>query len=88
MLFGQSRGGCGALHAERTEKEFRRQDRLLRDVIREKVYRKISYDELAEKAGVGRCTVQKFVNSPQELRIDHLRKCCIAADIPLVISGE
>lgn len=70
------------------EKEFRRQDRLLRDVIREKVYRKISYDELAEKAGVGRCTVQKFVNSPQELRIDHLRKCCIAADIPLVISGE
>ncbi len=70
------------------EKEFRRQDRLLRDVIREKVYRKISYDDLAEKAGVGRCTVQKFVNHPERMRIDHLRKCCIAANIPLVISGE
>ncbi len=70
------------------EKDFRRQDRLLRDVIREKVLRKISYDELAEKAGVGRGTVQKFVNHPEQLRVEHLRKCCIAADIPLVISGE
>ena len=70
------------------EQDFRRQDRLLRDVIREKVLRKISYDELAAKAGVGRCTVQKFVNHPEQLRVEHLRKCCIAADIPLVISGE
>ena len=70
------------------EKDFRRQDRLLRDVIREKVLRKISYDELAAKAGGGRGTVQKFVNHPEQLRVEHLRKCCIAADIPLVISGE
>lgn len=70
------------------ENDFRRQDRVLRDVIREKVLRKISYDELAEKAGVGRSTVQKFVNHPEQLRVEHLRKCCIAADIPLVISGE
>lgn len=70
------------------QSEFRKQDRLLRDVIREKVYRKISYDELALAAGVGRCTVQKFVNAPETMRLDHLRKCCIAANIPLVISGE
>lgn len=70
------------------ENNFRRQDRVLRDVIREKVLRKISYDELAAKAGVGRSTVQKFVNHPEQLRVEHLRKCCIAADIPLVISGE
>ncbi|MBR3960843.1 MAG: hypothetical protein IKK13_01360 [Clostridia bacterium] len=70
------------------EKEFRRQDRILRDIIREKVHRKISYDELAAKAGVGRNTVHKFMTHPELMRIDLLRKCCIAAEIPLVIAGE
>lgn len=69
------------------EKTFRRQDRVLRAIIREKVFRKISYDELAARAGVGRSTVQKFVNHPEQLRLEHLRKCCIAADIPLIVSG-
>ena len=70
------------------EKQFRSQDRLLRDIIHEKVYRKISYDELALKAGVSKTTVQKFVNAPEKMSLPLLRKCCIAADIPLVISAE
>ena len=70
------------------QKEFRKQDRLLRDVIREKVYRKISYEELAEKAGVSKSTIQKFVNEPERLHISILRDCCAAANIPLVISAE
>ena len=70
------------------EKSFRQQDRLLRDVIRDKVYRKVSYDEFAKKAGVGKSTVQKFVNSPEEMALPLLRKCCVAADIPLKILAE
>ncbi len=68
------------------EKEFRKQDRILRDIIREKVYRKIPYDELAKKANVGKSTIQKFVNHPEQLSLPLLRKCCIAADIMLCIS--
>lgn len=70
------------------EKQFRNQDRLLRDIIHNKVYRKISYDEFAVKAGVSKSTVQKFVNAPEKMSLPLLRRCCIAADIPLVISAE
>ena len=70
------------------EREFRKQDRILRDIIRSKVYRKIKYEDFAKKAGVGKSTVQKFVNEPQTLNISTLRKCCIAADIPLSIQAE
>lgn len=68
------------------QKQFRKQDRILRDIIREKVYRKISYEELAEKAGVGKSTVQKFINHPEQMALPMLRKCCIAADIMLSIT--
>lgn len=70
------------------ERQFRNQDRMLRDTIREKVYRKIPYDELAKKANVGKSTIQKFVNHPEQLSLPLLRKCCIAADIPLTISAD
>lgn len=70
------------------EKQFRCQDRILRAVIHEKVYRKVSYEEFATKAGVSKSTVQKFVNAPEKMSLPLLRKCCIAADIPLVITAE
>lgn len=70
------------------ERNFRSQDRLLRDVIRDKVYRKISYDEFATKAGVSKSTVQKFVNQPEKMSLPLLRKCCVAANIPLIILAE
>lgn len=66
------------------EKEFRKQDRLLRGAINEKI--NCTYEELAQKAGVSKSTIQKFVNNPTGLRIDLLRKCCFAAEIPLIIS--
>ncbi len=61
------------------EKEFRKQDRMLRAIIHEKVYRKVSYEEFATKAGVSKSTVQKFVNAPEKMSLPLLRKCCIAA---------
>ena len=70
------------------QKEFRKQDRLLRDIIHEKVYRKITYEEFAKKAGVSKSTVQTFINEPMRLSIPILRACCIAAEIPLTISAE
>lgn len=68
------------------QKEFRKQDRILRDIIREKVYGKITYEDFAIKAGVGKSTVQKFMNRPDQMALPMLRKCCIAAEIPLALT--
>lgn len=68
------------------QKEFRKQDRILRDIIREKVYGKITYEDFAVKAGVGKSTIQKFMNHPEQMNLPLLRKCCIVADIMLSVS--
>ncbi len=69
------------------DKKNRRQDSGLVYELREAVKGKYTYEELAQRAGVGKSTVQKAFNKPSEMRVDLLRKICYAAGVQLEISG-
>ena len=49
---------------------------------------KATYEEIARKAGVGKSTVQKAFNRPNDMRIDLLRKICLALGVRLEIYAE
>lgn len=73
--------------AERRKTE-EKQNRELRAVLHDKIYRKINYDEICEKTQLSRPTVVKVINHPEKATIPQLRAICAAADIALTIAGE
>lgn len=72
------------------EKEFRRQEKLLRATIQEKWQENGFKDlEFKEKAELGSVTtVTKFKKHPFSLSCDALIKCCVAADIVLGVVND
>lgn len=71
------------------EREFRKQERLLRSIIQEK-WAENGYKDLEfkEKAGVGINTVTAFKHHPFSLRCDNLIKCCKAAGIVIGVVND
>ena len=65
-----------------------KQNRELRAVLHDRIYRKISYDYIREKTGLSMTTIVKVVNHPEKATVAQLRAICGVADISLVIAGE
>lgn len=72
------------------EKEFRKQEKLLRATIQEKWEENDFTDlEFKEKVGLGSvATVTKFKKHPFLLSCDTLIKCCVAAGIVLGVVND
>ena len=65
-----------------------KQDRALRAVMHDKIYRKINYDYIRDKTGLSKPTIVKIINHPELATVAQLRAVCAAADIPLLICAE
>ncbi len=70
------------------KKREERQNRELRALLHDKVYRKLTYDVIKLKTGLGFNTIGKVVNHPENATVAQLRAVCAAAGIELTISAE
>lgn len=61
----------------------------LRSVLRDRIFRQLGYEYIAEKTNLSRPTIGKVVNNPELATVTQLRAVCAAAGIPLsIIAGE
>lgn len=75
---------------ERAEvrKREEKQNRELRAVLHDRIYRKINYDSIRKKTGLSKDTIAKVINNPERATITQLRAVCGVANISLTITGE
>ena len=70
---------------ERIEKK---ENFLLKSVLRDRIFRQLGYEYIAQKTNLSRPTIGKVVNNPELATVAQLRAVCAAANIPLVIKAE
>ena len=70
------------------KKREEKQNRELRSILHDRIYRKISYEYIRNKTGFAPSTIVKIVNHPERATVAQLRAICAIADISLTIVGE
>ena len=68
------------------ERDRARLFRQLKMEIRDGIYRKISYEELALKSGYSKSLVQKMMRQPEQLRVEDMCKILNAAGLTLTVN--
>ena len=56
-------------------------------VLRDRIYRQLGYEYIAEKTKLSRPTIGKVVNNPELATVSQLRAVCAAAGVPLSITA-